>query len=86
MSLQGKIILQRYLVSNSLPFLIFQQLYNLLYFYITENTMFVFGGDLQNGLLSNELLIFDMESHHWHQMYTKNFQEPFVQAACCTVV
>mmetsp|Transcript_42735 Transcript_42735/g.65635 ORF Transcript_42735/g.65635 Transcript_42735/m.65635 type:complete len:236 (+) Transcript_42735:1805-2512(+) len=53
---------------------------------VFARSMIVFGGQFENGQITNEMLSFDMEYHDWNRIYFKQSQEGFVQGACCSVV
>lgn len=52
---------------------------------IFGSSMITFGGQYQNGTLSNEILIFDLEYNDWSRLIPKSNHEPQMQVACCQV-
>lgn len=48
--------------------------------------MLVYGGTLQNGQITGELLSFDLEFYDWTRIQYKQTFEPLTQAAWCTVI
>lgn len=48
--------------------------------------MIIFGGQYENGQITNEMLNFDLEYNDWGKIYFKQNIDPFIQAACCSVL
>ncbi len=48
--------------------------------------MIAYGGFLDNGSVSDELLSFDLLMSEWKRVYPKKNIEGFAQAACTTVM
>ena len=48
--------------------------------------MIAYGGFLDNGSVSDELLSFDLLMSEWKRVYPKKNIEGFAQAACATVM
>lgn len=53
-----------------------------------KGSMVVYGGQTENGLLCNEMLVFHMESFEWCKIPLKgnNTISPFVQGGVCSVI
>lgn len=53
---------------------------------IHGNSMIVYGGQYENGTVTNEMLNLDLQFHDWSYIYPKGQTfEPFFQAECATV-
>ena len=53
---------------------------------IFGQSMIVYGGQFENGQLTNEMLNFDLEFNDWGRIYFKQNVDPFIQGACCSVM
>ena len=49
------------------------------------NSMIVFGGQYQNGSVTNDIINLDLEYNDWSRVTIKQNVEPFMQSSCCTV-
>lgn len=53
---------------------------------IFGHTMIVYGGQFENGAVSNDLLNLDLQYNDWSRInFKQNGVEPFYQAECCSV-
>jgi N-acetylneuraminic acid mutarotase len=52
---------------------------------VIGSSMLVFGGMFQNGSLTNELLVFDLDYYDWVRLPIKQSPEPMAEMKCCAV-
>lgn len=53
---------------------------------IFGQSMIIYGGQFENGQITNEMLNFDLEYNDWGRIYFKQNIDPFIQGSCCPVM
>ena len=48
--------------------------------------MIIYGGQFENGQITNEMLNYDLEYNDWGRLYFKQNVDAFIQGSCCSVM
>ena len=53
---------------------------------IFGQSMIIYGGQFENGQITNEMLNYDLEYNDWGRLYFKQNVDAFIQGSCCSVM